>query len=273
MARQAHTRVSVVLAARNEKLSIGRSIQSILAQTLRDWELIVVDDGSNDATADVAESYGDPRIRVVRQERRGLPVSLNHGISLAVAPLIARQDADDASLPERLERQVDFLDRRPEVAVVGSLWFEVDGKGQPLTPRAKLVAGRLNEALTRFNPITHTTATFRKSVFAGVGGYDERFGYASDYDLWLRIAHAGETLWNLEDVLAVRVMGGGNMSLHSERAQIVEELVIRWADLQRRRRRGASPLPQACHLAFRSAVLLAPLPLRRAVRRRRRKAP
>jgi glycosyltransferase involved in cell wall biosynthesis len=265
--------VSVLLAARDEADVVGRAVESILAQTFDDWELVFVDDGSSDGTIAVVESFGDPRIRVHRLSRAGLSKALNAGLAIARGPFVARQDADDWSLPERLERQVAFLRAHPGVAVVGSAWIELGADGQRARPRARVVTGRLNDVLPQFNPITHTTAIFRREVVVSAGGYDEAFSYGEDYDLWLRLAHEGEVLWNLPDELAVRTMSGTNMSSQRERAQLVQELRIRSRDVRRRRQAGQPVSGPAARLALRSAVLLAPLSLRRVVRRKRGKVP
>jgi glycosyltransferase involved in cell wall biosynthesis len=265
--------VSVVLAARDEVASVGRAVESILAQTLEDWELVVVDDGSRDGTADVVAAYGDERIRVLREAARGLPGALNRGIGAARAPLVARQDADDVSLPERLARQARFLEEHEDVAVVGAAWRELGPDGRPVTPRTRFVPGRLDEALVRFNPIVHTSAMFRREAVAAVGGYDESLPYAADYDLWLRLDCAGATLWNLEEELVVRQMTGTNMSSARERANVAEELLIRWRDLRRRRPAGRGAGRQAARLALRAPMLLVPVPVKRVVRRRRGQAP
>jgi glycosyltransferase involved in cell wall biosynthesis len=264
--------VSVVLAARNEAASIGDAIGSIREQTFESWELIVVDDGSTDDTRAIVEALGDPRIRVLARDASGLPHSLNAGLRVARAPFVARQDADDLSLPERFERQVALLTARPDVGVVGSAWIEVNGEGVRVRPRARVVTGPVNDVLARFNPITHTTAMFRRELVERLGGYDERLPYAADYELWLRIAAAGATLWNLAEPLAIRHMFGTNMSSRRERRQLVEELVIRCRDLRRSRRRG-DLTSQATRIPLRAAMLLAPIPLRRAVRRYQGKAP
>src|SRR5205085_8762397 len=104
----------------------GQAVQSILDQTFDDFELIIVDDGSADGSYDVVAQFGDSRIRIVRQTNHGLVDALNTGIRLARAPLIARQDADDISLPNRLERESAWMSGNPECAVVGTFFRYVD---------------------------------------------------------------------------------------------------------------------------------------------------
>ncbi len=265
-------RVSVVMAARNESGVIERAIESILKQTLKDWELIVVDDGSSDGTATLVERYGEPRIRLFREPRRGLPGALNVGITEARSRFVARQDADDVSLPDRLARQARFLDEHGDVAVVGARWVEIGPHGRALAARTPFVHGCLNEALVRFNPIVHTAAMFRRSAAVAVGMYDESFPYAADYDLWLRIEVAGFTLWNLPETLVVRTMTGQNMSSTNERGNLVEELRVRWCDIRRRHRAGHGVHRHAARLAQRTLVLAAPTVFRREVRKRRGQA-
>lgn len=265
--------VSVVLAARNEATSIGRSIRSILAQTLEDWELVVIDDGSTDETAIVVNSFADPRIRLVRRPASGLSASLNCGIALATASLVARQDADDLSLPPRLERQLRFMTAHPDVSVLGCGWLERGRRGEQVAPRVRFAPGPANDLLPRFNPLTHTSVMFRRDVVLAHGGYDERVKYAQDYDLWLRLVRAGEVLWNLDDEpLVVRTMSGTNVSSRREAAQIRAELAIRWRDIRERRRQG---IPASAHLSplvRRATTLLLPPALKRSVRRRRGQA-
>src|SRR5947207_2062875 len=98
-------RVSIVMAVHNGARHLRAAVESVLGQSLADLELIIIDDGSTDATEEILASYGDRRMIIIRQDRRGQTRSLNHGIEIARAPYIARQDADDVSLPDRLEKQ------------------------------------------------------------------------------------------------------------------------------------------------------------------------
>ena len=166
---------------------VRRAIDSVLAQTMPDFELIVVDDGSEDRTGEVVERW---RIRgpLLRRPHGGLPPTLNAGLAEARAPVVAVQDADDWSAPERLERQLAVLDARPEVAVVGSRMPEVDAEGRPLTARAPFEPGDAYDVLMRFNPISNPSSAYRRDVVVALGGYDSGYGCAHEYDLWLRVS-------------------------------------------------------------------------------------
>ena len=265
--------VSILLAARNEADRIGAAIESIRLQSIEDWEIIVVDDGSTDETADVVRSIVDERIRLIVCPPLGLAAALNRGLSSARAPFVARQDADDLSLPGRLAHQIEFLAAKPEVAVVGTDWIEIGRDGEAVRPRVRFVAGRVNTVLPRFNPLAHTSVIFRRDVVLRAGGYDERLRFAQDYDLWLRLAATGETLWNLELPLVQRSMTGLNVAARRERAQIRSELSIRLRDMRRRRRHGLPVRHHVLAIARRLVGLAVPLGLKRELRRLQGKAP
>src|SRR5690606_37374672 len=126
-------RVTVLLAVHNGERYIQEAIDSILAQTFGDFELLIVNDGSTDATRDLVLSYSDDRIRLVDNDHNiGLPKSLNRGLRLAKGRYIARLDADDISEPDRLAAQVSFLQANPDVAMVGSWYRKIDGEGNTL---------------------------------------------------------------------------------------------------------------------------------------------
>jgi glycosyltransferase involved in cell wall biosynthesis len=262
--------VTVLIGAYDNERTLPRAIASILAQTEPRLELIVIDDGSRDCSAAVAaEAIGDdPRGRVIQLEQNlGIARSLNEGLRAAAAPVVAIQDADDYSQPERLARQLAALAAAPEVAVVGSRMREVDAAGRALQPRTSFAAGDVGPVLMRFNPIPNGSAAFRRSVALELGGYDPRYRYATEYDLWLRIAE-GHRLLALDEELATRVMGGGNVAARAERDQLAEGIAIRLQALRRRRSlRGASGL-------LRPALSFAlPTGLKRALRERRGQAP
>jgi glycosyltransferase involved in cell wall biosynthesis len=264
--------VSVLLPAQDEERRIGGAIESILTQKFDDWELVVVDDRSHDRTAEVVRSYGDPRIVLVEGEGRGLAAALNVGLRAARAELVARQDADDRALPARFERQVEFMHAHPDVTVLGTGWIELDADERPVRSRARFVAGPLDDLLA-FNPLTHTTVVFRREAIMELGGYDESLRFASDYDLWLRVAAAGGRLWNLDEPLAVRVMTGENIAARHARGQIASELRVRLRDVRRRRKSGLPATRALAVLAARLPSFAVPLALKRLVRRAREQAP
>src|SRR5258708_31795371 len=154
---------------------VGAAVESILAQTYRDFELLVVDDGSSDRSLEIVRSYRDARIRVLVNERNlGLAASLNRGLSESRCALIARQDADDLSLPNRLERQVAVMRQRPELALLGTQASAIDVDGRPL----KAVDRPIDEVSIRWyglfdNPFVHTSVMFRRALVLG----DRERGY------------------------------------------------------------------------------------------------
>jgi len=261
---------TVLIGAYDNGATIERAVESILEQTVEDVELVVVDDGSTDDTAAVAERAigGDPRGSVMRLERNlGIADSLNAGLARASASVVAIQDADDFSAPHRLARQLETLASDESIAVVGARMAEVDPGGRVLRPRTSFAAGDVGRALIRFNPIPNGCAAFRAGVVREAGGYDPRYRFAPEYDLWLRIAERHRVV-ALDEVLATRVVGPGSVSARAEREQTREAILIR---VRAMRRRGS--LRGAEGLIRPTASYVIPLPAKRALRRRRGQAP
>ncbi|MEJ7893775.1 MAG: glycosyltransferase [Solirubrobacteraceae bacterium] len=257
------TAVSVLMGAFNNAATLREAMDSILAQTVADLELIVIDDGSTDDSRAVAEGVDDPRVRVLAMPRNvGIARSLNAGLEAARAPVIAVQDADDFSAPERMERQLAFLASRLDVAVVGTRMREIDATGALVTPRTLFRAGDVRGVLLRFNPIPNTSAAFRRDVALGLGGYDPRYRYAMEYDLWLRVAD-DHGVWALDEPLSTRRMTTTNVAARAQRAQTAEAIRIVTSTLRRRR-----TLRGARGLAIPIAAYLEPDALKRRRRRR-----
>lgn len=196
-------RVSVVTAYYNRAGHVDRTIRSLLAQTLRDIEIIVVDDGSTDGTAAEIAKLDDPRIVCLRIANAGFVNAMNHGISHARGAYIAVQGSGDISLPGRLEQQAAILDAYPDVALVGCAWR--DG------PRIMRPQGGtepcffpLRETMQVKSWLSHGEAMYRRADFQAVGGYRPFFRYAQDRDLWLRLGARGERLVILPDILYER---------------------------------------------------------------------
>ncbi|MBE2212560.1 MAG: glycosyltransferase [Opitutaceae bacterium] len=191
--------LSVVMPVWNAAETVAAAVASVRAQTLAPWELIVVDDGSDDATADAVEqaSVGDARIRLLRRGHAGIVAALSAGLSDARAPLIARMDADDVMHPDRLAAQIALLDARPEVGVASC---RVEFGGDRAASRGYAVhvdwINSLVEpdeiARARFveSPIAHPSVMFRREVIDRHGGYAEG-PFPEDFELWLRWMDAG----------------------------------------------------------------------------------
>jgi glycosyltransferase involved in cell wall biosynthesis len=263
-------RVSAIIGAYNNAATLQRAIDSLLAQTVSDLELIVIDDGSHDDSPEIARRAAarDPRVRAVALgQNLGISRSLNHAIGLARAGVVAIQDADDYSEPARLERQLATLERDPAIAVVGCRMREVDEHGRELAPRTRFVAGDVRAALLHFNPIPNTSAAMRRDAVLGAGGYDPSYRYAMEHDLWLRLAERYPIV-ALDEVLATRTMGATNVAARAERAQLAETIRARAHALVRRR-----TLQGAAGIVLPAISYLTPLSLKRTRRRRIGQAP
>jgi len=255
--------VSVVMTVYNGEPWTAEAVGSILGQTFGDFELIVVDDGSTDATTDVLHRYRDPRLHLVRQPRAGQTPALNRALRLARAPLLARMDADDVALPRRLERQVAFLGAHPEIGLLGTACHEITVGGKivrTLTPPTDDPA--IRRALIRHNPFIHTSVMFRRALLDVAGWYDEGFVVAQDYDLWIRMSRATR-LANLPQPLVLRRLAPAQLSSRRDTTRIRDEVVARLRALRRR----AYPPWCAIYLAKPLCALALPPVLRRSLRR------
>jgi glycosyltransferase involved in cell wall biosynthesis len=194
--------VSVVMAVRDGAAFLGEAVESVLTQTFRDLELIVVDDGSTDPTPEILADLaaGDERLHVLREPGIGVCRARNRACGDARGRYLAILDADDVALPKRLELQVAFLNAHPDVAVVGGSGIFIDDRGMEFGtaeyPSEAVEVARLLEAGRA--PVMHSAATMRAEAFRATSGYRPIMVLAQDYDLWLRIAPAGR-ITNLPD--------------------------------------------------------------------------
>jgi glycosyltransferase involved in cell wall biosynthesis len=178
--------VTVLLPVYNGERYLREAVESILAQTLESFELLIVDDGSTDGTEAICRSFADPRIRVVRHViNAGLVSALNSVIDLIGTKYVARMDADDVALRDRLARQVAFLESRPDIVACGSWAFElVDGQLRDVMRRP--TGEYLRQTAWRPVPIFNPTACLRTEVLRELR-YRADFIHAEDYDFWLRL--------------------------------------------------------------------------------------
>lgn len=188
--------ISIIMPAYNAAQFIETAIRSVIAQTETSWELIVVDDGSTDNTADIAEACGDARVRVLRLQHSSLPaVVRNQGLIAARGSLIAFLDADDRWEPQKLAYQYTYSQQYPQAGVIFSryyVWFDHRRRPRSIEPHLRHVPnpGRLFRLLWQQNVIGTSTALVRRSLLDQYGGFDEdpRLRGGEDYELWLRLA-------------------------------------------------------------------------------------
>ncbi len=194
--------ISVVMSVYNGGKYLEQAIKSVLAQTYQDFEFIIVDDASTDDFSSVLSKFDDPRIKLItNSENLGLTKSLNKAVSVARGRYIARMDADDISLPLRFERQVAFLEKTPQYALVGSSYYQIDENGKIKSIVKVLTDDQsLREGLMLQNWFGHGSVMMSKEVLLKAGGYNERFRFSQDYDLWLRIAENNK-IANIEEPL------------------------------------------------------------------------
>lgn len=209
-------RVSVVMGVYNAAEKLRPTLASIRQQSLRDLELIVVDDGSTDATPEILAQVAreDARVRILRQENAGLTAALIRGCEAARGALIARQDAEDWSLPERLEQQVALLDQYPEVGLVCCTTAFVGPRGEVLETQrrdANPEAATEQFLTQRLGPPAHGSVVFRRELYERVGGYRSAFFLAQDSDLWLRMIDQAQVACS-QPVGYVYVLGTGGLS-------------------------------------------------------------
>lgn len=203
-------RVSVLVPVFNAERYLRESLDSVFSQTFQDFELVAIDDGSTDGSRDVLASYRDPRLVVVHNDLNlGVALTLNRGLMLARGAYVARLDADDIAMPERLARQVAFLDNHPDVALVGSFAEAIDPEGTPF--RTLTVPLGFDEIIARIfsvNLFIHPSVLFRKSVVQDLGGFRQGALHAEDYDLWLRIIEHHEVANIPEALVRYRIHPG-----------------------------------------------------------------
>jgi glycosyltransferase involved in cell wall biosynthesis len=198
-------RVSVIVPVYNAEQHLREAIDSVLAQTVRDFELIAVDDGSKDRSLSILRSYeqADRRVRVISRANTGIVGALNDGIAASSAPILARMDADDICLPRRFELQLAYLDANPYCVLLGAMATVIDPHGLPLYESERLLKHEeLDRELMkgRGGVIRHPVAMIRRAALQRVGGYRPAFQWAEDLDLFLRLAEIGQ-IANLPDML------------------------------------------------------------------------
>jgi glycosyltransferase involved in cell wall biosynthesis len=232
--------VSVIMSVYNGARFLHQAIESILSQTFDDFEFIIVNDGSTDETPVILGSYTAPRMVIIENDSNiGLARSLNKALAIAQGKYIARQDADDFSMPERLARQVTYLDTHPEVGLLGtgSIWVTEDSQDsevrQSFTENAEL-----QQALLADNRFDHSSVMFRRICVEDTGGwYREDFRYTQDYELWLRLSEAWD-IANLPEVLYCHRVHDNMVSISHLEEQEKYAALAKSLAIERRLRQG-----------------------------------
>ncbi len=217
-------RVSVVLKSYNHASYVGEAIQSILDQSFQDFEIVVTDDGSRDGSPDVIRRFADKRLNLVAFEKnRGISAAMNNAISRANGEFIAILNSDDFALPQRLERQVAFLDANPQISGVFGLPKIVDEGGRPTRPFFDFTLPFSLPDLSRKSLLRHffyhgnllcaPTAMIRRSVYTEIGSYDLRLTNLQDFDMWVRLCTGHDIKIMRDELTAFRILANArNMS-------------------------------------------------------------
>lgn len=199
-------RITVLTIVYNGERSIREAVDSILCQTYRDFEYILVDNNSTDSTPKILEDYAsrDNRIKVIKESRQGVLYARNVGLSIAKGEWVAVLDADDIAFPQRLERQLDFINKNPKIILLGSGCIMIDEDGKYLK-QYRYPAGHkslLSSLENRKAFFPHSAAFFKKETALRSEGY--RFPHAEDYDLWLRLSEQGKIACVEEPLIKLR---------------------------------------------------------------------
>ncbi|MBK9518551.1 MAG: glycosyltransferase [Anaeromyxobacter sp.] len=233
-------RLAVLLPTRDAAATLRAAALSILRGSFRDLELVVVDDGSTDATPALLDRLAarDRRVRVLRGPGEGIARALGRGLAACDAPLVARMDADDVAWPRRLERQVAALDEDPSLAAVGARVRLFPGR-QVLGGMRRYVAwlnGLVTPALVARDlfveaPLVHPAAVLRRAALEAVGGWRDG-PFPEDYDLWLRLAGAGGRLTNLPATLLDWRESSGRLTRTDPRYALDRHMALKCAALR-----------------------------------------
>lgn len=202
--------VSVIMPLHNAEPYVGEAVRSVLDQTFTDLELLVVNDGSTDRSGAVVQAINDPRVRLVHQENLGVSAALNKALSLAKGTYIARHDADDVSLPGRIERQVAFLEAHPGTVIMGTWAALIDGGGLAAdTLHHPAGDAEIRLAMLFNTAFVSSSVMLRAAVLPQVGLFDATGAVFDDFDMWSRIMACGQAANLPEELVRYRIVPTG----------------------------------------------------------------
>ncbi len=212
--------ISVVIPVHNGEAFLAQAVESVLAQTYRALELLIVDDGSTDGSRAVMERYArlDTRVRILCQENLGVSAAGNLGFAEARGEWVARLDADDVFLPQKLERQAAFIRRHPDACIVGTLGYFINPTGRIIglvSTDGPFTRAQFDQMAARRDPVffVHSSTLMHRQTVLAVGGYREQFVQAEDVDLWLRMAEKGHLLLKMSEPLLLYRLHGDSLTM------------------------------------------------------------
>jgi len=211
----------------NGEKYLHEAIDSILNQTFKDFEFLIINDASTDRTAEILQSYQDPRIKIVNNEKNmGLTKSLNKGLKLAKGEYIARMDADDISMPNRLDTQYAYMKSNPDLAICASSYEQIDKNRNTIRIiKRYLGCEQLYYFLTFANWLAHSTVFLRKTMILKLNGYNDQLMQAQDYDLWYRVSRIGKVIQIGEILLRLRTHQNNMSSKYKNSQKYIANLV------------------------------------------------
>ena len=259
--------VSIIISTYNGEKYIKRAIKSVLNQTYQNIEIVVIDDGSIDETYKIISelSSNDSRIIILKNENNlGFVKSLNKAISVSKGKYIARLDDDDLWIDERkLEKQVEFLDKHQDYALTGGGVIMVDKDGKEIV-RYLLSENdkEIRKSILVDNAFAHSSVVFRKNIFEEVGGYDEKFGFFTDRDLWLKIGKRGK-FYNFQEYF-IYYLNKENENYNARNRNIRRKLMLN-IELRKKYRNNYPGFSKAFFLCF-TSYFYSFIPFRRKFR-------
>ncbi|MBU1160254.1 MAG: glycosyltransferase [Patescibacteria group bacterium] len=195
-------KITVLMPVYNCEKYLNEAIDSILNQTFKDFEFLIINDGSIDKSLEIIKKYKDNRIKIINNEKNlGIVKTLNRGLKLASGKYIARMDADDISMPERFEKQIEFLEKNTDIVLVGTAFNVINENGKLIEKRILPTSPEeIKKKLIKANILCHPSVMFIKKICSQIGLYDENWQYVEDYDFYFRVANKFK-MANLKQVL------------------------------------------------------------------------
>ena len=257
-------KISIIIPTYNQAEYLQEAIESVLNQTYKNIEIIIIDDGSTDNTLKVVNSFNDNKIIFIQQRNKGASSARNTGIKEANGEYIAFLDSDDLWLKDKLRKQIDFMRENPEVGLLGTGCFQMIDTNKMIY---KKIFPHKNEILQKnliqYNPFIQSSVIVRKDVFNDIGLYDEKFKESEDYDLWLRIAQKYK-IANLKQALTTKKYSKVGLSKNKDSKQLYFALKARKNAISRKQ------YPRSCYIDLLKSWVFMKMPffIRRIIRKR-----